>query len=83
MYGTHIQDMGDEYVRLSQKAMEGLSIVRVPGRFWIEHFPLLQYVPSWFPGATARRIGDLYRPVVSATRNELYEKIEQEVVSTC
>ena len=81
MYGVRIHDMHDKYVRLSQKATEGLAAARVPGRFWVEHFPLLQHIPPWMPFSAARKSGDFYRPIVSAARNELYDKLAEEVVS--
>ena len=81
MYGIHIQTMQNRYVLLSQKALEGFSIARVAGRYWVEHFPILRLLPSWFPGSAARRLGNLYKPFCQATRNELYEKIKEDVVS--
>ena len=80
MYGLQIQTMQDKYVLLSRKAVEGISIARVAGAFWVEHFPILQYLPAWFPGSSARRMADIYRPFAVATRNELYEKVKQDVV---
>ena len=81
MYGLRIRDMHDRYVGLSQKAVEGLLIIRVPGRFWIEHLPIMRYIPAWVPGfSAAQKIRDLYKPIVSAARNELYERIEFNIV---
>ena len=81
MYGIRIRDMHDKYVRLSQKAVEGITLARVSGRFWVEYFLLLRHIPSWLPFSAARKVGDFYRPIVTATRNELYDRIAQDVVS--
>ena len=75
-----IRDMSDKYIILSQKAVEGTSISRVPGRFWVEFFPILRYIPAWVPGSSARKVGELYKPVVSAMINEPYEKVERDMV---
>ena len=80
MYGMRIRDMNDNYVLLSKKVVEGITIARIPGRFLMEYFPILRHVPSWFPGSTARKIGNLYKPMIATARNEPYERVEREIV---
>ena len=72
--------MNDNYVLLSKKVVEGITIARIPGRFLMEYFPILRHVPSWFPGSTARKIGNLYKPMIATARNEPYERVEREIV---
>ena len=80
MYGKRIRNMGDGYIVLSQQAVEGISAVRVPGRFMVEYFPWLRHIPSWMPIFNARKVGNHYRPIVAATRNESYDRVEREIV---
>ena len=80
MYGIHVQDVHDRYVGLSQEAVEVISITRVPGRYWVEYFPFLRYIPAWVPGSSARKIGDRYKPLAAQARNELYDLIEHDIV---
>ena len=79
MYGFRVHDMRDLWVLLSQEAIEAL-VTRLPGRFWVKYFPILRYVPPWVPGSSARQIGDFYKPIVSAARNEPFNKVVQDVV---
>ncbi|KAK7061235.1 cytochrome P450 [Favolaschia claudopus] len=52
VYGYDIKSLhGDPIVHLQQDAIKRLSEGAIPGRFMVNVFPFLQYVPTWFPGA--------------------------------
>ena len=50
-YGIKIQESGDRFISLAEEVMRGLKDASTPGTFWVDLFPILAYVPSWFPGA--------------------------------
>ncbi|KAK7035796.1 cytochrome P450 [Favolaschia claudopus] len=54
-YGIDVAPADDPYVELADKAVEGLVTAIVPGRFLVDAFPFLKYVPWWFPGAGFQR----------------------------
>jgi hypothetical protein len=51
VYGIKIQDSGDPYISLAEEVVDWASEAAVPGAFLMDLFPILAYVPSWFPGA--------------------------------
>ncbi|KAI0743502.1 cytochrome P450 [Daedaleopsis nitida] len=51
MYGIDIASDDKELVPLLHDALEGPTEALMAGRFMVEHIPILQYVPAWFPGA--------------------------------
>ena len=81
VYDMDIDNIRDDYVRLGQEAVHGLSVNFVPGLHLAEYFPILQYIPTWFPGTTFRRNMEYYRPIVQEMRNRPYDKILAEMVS--
>ena len=81
MYGVRIQNKEDRYVKLGDNAVQGLSLTRIPGRFWIEYLPLLKYIPAWVPGSSARKHGARVRPLAQATRNEAFDEVLASMVS--
>ena len=81
MYSTRITSKNDRYIQLAEKAIEGSVLARIPGAFWVEYLPFLRYIPAWVPGSSARKWGDLYKPIVTAARNEPYNAVEQAMVS--
>ncbi|KAH9929106.1 O-methylsterigmatocystin oxidoreductase [Epithele typhae] len=50
-YGIdYTSDVGDKYSEAMSTAIVSVSEGLVPGRFMVQYFPFLRYVPSWFPG---------------------------------
>ena len=49
-YGIEIRERDDKYYHMLERmAAVGEAIV-LPGNFPVESFPMLRYLPSWFPG---------------------------------
>lgn len=81
VYGKEISGMDDEYVTVAQVAMEGVSKAAVPGVYWVDYFPFLRHVPSWFPATASRKLAEYYLPYVINMRDKPYYKVKQEIVS--
>ncbi|KAK0449604.1 cytochrome P450 [Desarmillaria tabescens] len=62
MYGypSHIGDPL-RLVKIAEDAMLGFARASEPGRWWVDSFPMLKHVPSWFPGASFQRTAKLMR----------------------
>ena len=54
-YGIDVQESDDPYISLAQIILNGLAEAGIPGAFLVDLFPILKYVPSWFPGAGFQR----------------------------
>ncbi|KAH6917895.1 cytochrome P450 [Coprinopsis sp. MPI-PUGE-AT-0042] len=54
-YGYDVKDAHDPYLVAAEGAMGGFLEAGIPGRFWVDLFPLLKYVPAWMPGAEFKR----------------------------
>ncbi|KAL4249644.1 cytochrome P450 monooxygenase [Abortiporus biennis] len=77
VYGIEIDDFSDEYFEIAEKAMEGFSLGRSQGTFWVEYLPFLQYLPAWFPGATFKTMAKEFAPYVSAMKNQPFDNVKQ------
>nr|VWO94991.1 N/A [Ganoderma boninense] len=55
VYGYKSKGPGDRMIKAVDKAMEDLAVVLTPGAYLADVFPLLCYVPEWFPGAGWKR----------------------------
>ncbi|KAH9926320.1 cytochrome P450 98A3 [Epithele typhae] len=49
-YGIDMKERNDEYFEMVGRIAETGETISVPGRFPVEAFPSLRYLPSWFPG---------------------------------
>ncbi|KAH9894789.1 CyP450 monooxygenase [Cubamyces lactineus] len=56
-YGMSMEalDTDDGYVNLAEAAVASFGAVAIPGKYWVDMFPLLRFVPSWVPGAGFKR----------------------------
>ena len=54
-YGIEVQESGDRYISIAEEVIKAGSEAAIPGAFWVDFFPVLAYVPSWFPGAGFKR----------------------------
>ncbi|KAF8210798.1 cytochrome P450 [Mycena galopus ATCC 62051] len=50
-YGIDVRYSDDQYIRIAEEAMHGLSVASIPGAFLVDTIPWLKHVPSWVPGA--------------------------------
>ncbi|OBZ76387.1 O-methylsterigmatocystin oxidoreductase [Grifola frondosa] len=63
-HGYKVQDGEDPIVNTVDKATEEFALCTAPGAFLADIFPILRYIPSWFPGAG-------WKTTVSAWRENL------------
>ncbi|GJJ08158.1 hypothetical protein Clacol_002366 [Clathrus columnatus] len=54
-YGRDLIHRFDQYLDLSEQVSGNFVRAVRPGEFLVESFPILKYVPLWFPGANFRR----------------------------
>ncbi|KAK7677340.1 hypothetical protein QCA50_019670 [Cerrena zonata] len=76
-YDMDITEMDSEHVLLAQEANLALSIVTMPGVYWVDHFPFLKYLPKWLPGLQFKNIAEYYRPIVEKMRSQPFDEILQ------
>ncbi|KAF5329353.1 hypothetical protein D9619_008931 [Psilocybe cf. subviscida] len=50
-YGLPVKSRNDPYLELSEAAVAPIVPATRPGAFLVDMFPILRYVPEWFPGA--------------------------------
>ncbi|OJT08570.1 O-methylsterigmatocystin oxidoreductase [Trametes pubescens] len=73
-YGINIPRDDIYYGKLLHDALETLETIVVPGKYPVEVFPALQYLPSWMPGAGFKKDIGVVRENVLNARHELYDK---------
>ncbi|VDB94055.1 unnamed protein product [Peniophora sp. CBMAI 1063] len=73
-YGYPNAHSEDAHVQAAEKAMQSIVAVMRPGSFWLVNvFPLLKYIPPWFPGANFRRVAQEGHKLVDNMRTGVLE----------
>ena len=79
-YGIEVQEFDDPYLSLAEEALNGLNQAAILGTFWVDLFPLLKYVPSWFPGAGFQKKAAHWREVNAALADKPFRHVEEQLV---
>ncbi|KAI0058112.1 cytochrome P450 [Artomyces pyxidatus] len=80
-YGWTVKEVDDYFVRLMKEGFEMSRQVSTPGRWLVDVFPVLQYVPAWFPGAGFQRIGKALGEGMNRTERIPFEWTKSQMAS--
>ncbi|CAG8368430.1 unnamed protein product [Penicillium salamii] len=69
----------DPLVDLADKAMEDFSSALLPATWAVDFIPLLEYLPTWFPGAGFKTIARTYNKRQQAFSDIPYEFVKQQM----
>ena len=79
-YGIDVQESDDPYILVGEEAMKGLGEAGIPGAFWVDLFPVLKYVPSWFPGAGFQKKAAHWRAINKAVTQNPFRYVKEQLV---
>ena len=79
-YGIEVQESGDRYISLAEDVMNAGNEVGRPGAFLVNLFPILVYVPSWFPGAGFKRKAAHWRKLSENMVEKPFRYVQEQLV---
>ena len=68
VYGIKVSDRDDKHVTIAEQGARAFSEVVAPGRYLVELFPALAYLPTWFPGAGFKKDAAKFTKAIIALR---------------
>ncbi|KAF8815532.1 cytochrome P450 [Phlegmacium glaucopus] len=80
-YGIEVKESDDPYVSLAEEALNGINQAAIPGAFWVDLFPILKYVPSWFPGAGFQKKAAYWRGVNATMIETPFRYVKEQLKS--
>jgi hypothetical protein len=81
VYGMDVKDSSDRFVQIAVEALEALSAAGPAGSYLVDTFPVLRYIPDWFPGAAFKKQAKEWRKSVTAMPKETLEYMKTSMVS--
>lgn len=79
VYGYKVVDEHDPLVEVVNKAMDHFGETTQSGAFAVDTFPILRFVPSWFPGATWKTKAAEYRRDVDEMLERPYNWTKEQM----
>ena len=81
IYGIEIREPHDKYYQMIERMGEVGEEILIPGGFPVEAFPVLRYLPSWFPGGGFKTWAAEAKRDISSTVDYLFEGSKSVTVS--
>ena len=79
-YGIDVQEFDDPHIFLIEESLNGIIEASIPGAFLVDFFPILKYVPSWFPGAGFQKKAAHWSQINAAMTQRPYEYVKDQLV---
>ncbi|TFK33998.1 cytochrome P450 [Crucibulum laeve] len=80
-YGWSVTGTNDPFVTSIEEALEVQTQVIRPGRWLVDVFPLLRFVPAWFPGADFKRKAAAYKEQMKTVDEVPYKWAKKQIQS--
>ena len=80
VYGIAVQEFDDPYVAIAEEVLNGAVQAGIPGAFWVDLFPILKYIPSWFPGAGFQKTAARVRKANSIMAEKPFGHVHEQLV---
>ena len=80
-YGIEVDAGHDKYLKIVEEGLAVFSAALVPGKYLVETFPILRHVPEWFPWATFKKDGAVWKQAVLAVLHEPWKAAIEMIVS--
>ena len=79
-YGIKVQESGDRYISLVDEVVKAGIEIAIPGAFLVDLFPILVYVPSWFPGAGFQKKAAHWRKLGATMVEKPFRYVQEQLV---
>ena len=81
-YGEHFKTNWpfESQILVAEEAVKGIHEAGVLGAFWVDVFPVLKHVPSWFPSAGFQKKAACWREVNKSLIKKPFCYVEEELV---
>ena len=76
-YGIAVDD---PYISIAKGVLNGVAEVAIPGSFLVDLFPILKYVPSWFPGAGFQKKAARWRKDIHIMADKPFRHVQKQFV---
>ncbi|KXN83648.1 O-methylsterigmatocystin oxidoreductase [Leucoagaricus sp. SymC.cos] len=80
-YDHEVESEDDYYVALADRALKGLLQVVHVGASIVDIFPILKYIPTWFPGAGFKKEAQIYYKWTKDLRDVPFDRAKKEMSS--
>lgn len=79
-YGIDVRSNENPYMKAARQGAISFGMALAPGASLVDTFPILKYVPSWFPGAGFQRRAKEWKTLADFIFDGPFEALTKSVV---
>jgi hypothetical protein len=80
MYGYDVESIHDPCIEAAEKSTHMAVNLLLPGNSMINIFPVLGYIPAWFPGASSHKLAAKVKSLVTQMDEMTTEFVRKRMV---
>lgn len=80
-YGAIGDDEDGSHNYIDMQIELGIITAKTVQGYWVDYFPWLKHIPTWFPGAQFKRDGLRWGKQFDATRDYMFETVRKRMLS--
>ncbi|KDQ17442.1 hypothetical protein BOTBODRAFT_172482 [Botryobasidium botryosum FD-172 SS1] len=77
IYGIQVESSQNQFIVYAERIMD-LAKYASPGAAYVNIFPILKYVPSWFPGAKFKKEAKRLRALVESMMDHPFQRVKSD-----
>ncbi|KAF8661214.1 hypothetical protein AX16_001494 [Volvariella volvacea WC 439] len=79
-YGIQVQPENDPLVQLAERALTTLTENTVPGKWLVDAFPWLKYVPEWLPFTQFKHLAKEWKKYATSMVEVPYRAVREDIL---
>ncbi|KAF8302322.1 cytochrome P450 [Clavulina sp. PMI_390] len=80
-YGINSKRGDEQVIAMANEVAENFEYSMKPGRFVVDAFPSLRYLPSWFPGADFRQLSAEWKQQLHNAINTPFDRVKADMAA--
>ncbi|KAJ6452419.1 cytochrome P450 [Mycena sanguinolenta] len=80
-FGYSLSGDDDPFISIAQQSSRISGWAMAPGRWLVDYFPILRFVPAWFPFAHFKRQGAQWREILNSISDVPHNWVKAQIAS--
>lgn len=81
LYGFEVNDSHNSHIEANEQTVESINEFFITGKYWVDVFPILAYIPEWMPGMSFKHKCARWTEQVMTMRTMPFETARKSFVS--
>ncbi|KAJ3772789.1 cytochrome P450 [Lentinula raphanica] len=81
-YGYSLTENNDPFIQIAEESARISGWALAPGRWLVDYYPIVRFIPSWFPFAQFRRQGEKWRKQLESLSDVPHNWVKKQMAQS-